>query len=233
MSTDSTAAVAPVTEVSLEDVDAFRIGECLAGDGNEIAHIEVIYGSRRGPVGQAWLNGFTAGHSKGYTPLPIAKPNNILPLAAIGINKFMMGGLKGIMQNFGPVQDVAYDALLEGAGKEWFKPHRKLAEAGQTCIVVGIFIHGAAHDTKKLRDFNKEAIATAFERCITGTPTLTKAEEDYKAGLVKHPFADWQADAPATPAGPTELELKQAKLLDLQIVAAERAARPWFWNLFS
>ncbi len=32
------------------------IGEALAGDGNEIAHIDLLLGSKDGPVGHAYAN---------------------------------------------------------------------------------------------------------------------------------------------------------------------------------
>ncbi|MFM7740082.1 MAG: formaldehyde-activating enzyme, partial [Planctomycetota bacterium] len=32
------------------------VGEALAGDGNEIAHIDLLIGSKAGPVGTAFAN---------------------------------------------------------------------------------------------------------------------------------------------------------------------------------
>ncbi|MDQ2943115.1 MAG: formaldehyde-activating enzyme, partial [Candidatus Dormibacteraeota bacterium] len=34
----------------------FYIGESLVGEGNEIAHIDLIIGSKSGPVGAAFVN---------------------------------------------------------------------------------------------------------------------------------------------------------------------------------
>ena len=42
------------------------IGEALVGDGNEIAHIDLLIGSKDGPVGIAFANALanqSAGHS--------------------------------------------------------------------------------------------------------------------------------------------------------------------------
>ena len=37
----------------------FFLGESLVGDGNEIAHIDLIIGSKTGPAGQAFTQALT------------------------------------------------------------------------------------------------------------------------------------------------------------------------------
>ena len=37
----------------------YNIGEALIGDGNELAHIDLIIGEKEGPVGQAFANGLS------------------------------------------------------------------------------------------------------------------------------------------------------------------------------
>ena len=44
------------------------VGEALAGDGNEIAHIDLLIGSKDGPVGVAFANAL-ARQSEGHTNL--------------------------------------------------------------------------------------------------------------------------------------------------------------------
>ncbi len=46
----------------------FFIGESLVGDGNEIAHIDLIIGSKTGPAGQAFCNALT-NNKDGFTTL--------------------------------------------------------------------------------------------------------------------------------------------------------------------
>ena len=42
------------------------IGEALAGEGNEIAHIDLLIGSKDGPVGMAFANALAC-QSEGHT----------------------------------------------------------------------------------------------------------------------------------------------------------------------
>ena len=48
------------------DRNSFLIGESLVGDGNEVAHIDLVIGHKAGPAGAAFvqrLNTQTSGHN--------------------------------------------------------------------------------------------------------------------------------------------------------------------------
>jgi Uncharacterized conserved protein len=47
---------------------AYLIGESLVGEGNEVAHVDLMVGDKTGPVGQAFAMGLTT-LSAGHTPL--------------------------------------------------------------------------------------------------------------------------------------------------------------------
>ena len=49
------------------------IGEALVGEGNEIAHIDLLIGSKDGPVGAAFANAL-ANQSHGHTQ-PAGRPH--------------------------------------------------------------------------------------------------------------------------------------------------------------
>ena len=50
-------------------------GEALTGDGNEVAHIDLILGSKSGPVGAAFASALTT-ESEGHTNLlAVVTPN--------------------------------------------------------------------------------------------------------------------------------------------------------------
>ena len=51
------------------------VGEALVGDGNEIAHIDLLIGDKEGPVGNAFANAL-ARQSEGHTNLlAVLTPN--------------------------------------------------------------------------------------------------------------------------------------------------------------
>ena len=53
----------------------YLIGEALVGEGNEVAHVDLIIGEKNGPVGQAFASGL-ANLSIGHTPLlAVIRPN--------------------------------------------------------------------------------------------------------------------------------------------------------------
>ena len=53
------------------------IGEALAGDGNEIAHIDLLIGDKAGPVGTAFANAL-ARQSQGHNNLLAVITPNLL-----------------------------------------------------------------------------------------------------------------------------------------------------------
>ena len=80
------------------------VGECLVGDGNEVAHIDLLIGPKDGPVGQAFAaslvnqtDGFTSLLSLVTPNLP-AKPDTIMT------NKVTIKGADQAVQMFGPAQ---------------------------------------------------------------------------------------------------------------------------------
>src|SRR5215475_6732394 len=129
------------------------IGEALAGDGNEIAHIDLLIGSKDGPVGVAFANAL-ARQSEGHSNLlAVLTPNLLAKPATVMITKVTIKGAKQAVQMFGPAQAAVAKAVAD------------CVEAGiipkdqceKLVIVCGVFIHWEAKDNKKIYDFNYEA----------------------------------------------------------------------------
>ena len=65
------------------------IGEALSGDGNEIAHIDLLIGSKDGPVGNAFANAL-ARQSEGHSNLlAVLTPNLAVKPATVMITARM------------------------------------------------------------------------------------------------------------------------------------------------
>src|SRR2546430_11938314 len=78
------------------------IGEALVGDGNEIAHIDLLIGSKTGPVGTAFATAL-ANQSKGHTNLlAVITPNLVCKPAPGLITKGTIEGDKQAGQKFRP-----------------------------------------------------------------------------------------------------------------------------------
>src|SRR6266567_3173863 len=89
------------------------IGEALSGEGNEIAHIDLLIGTKDGPVGTAFANALAdqkAGHSN---LLAVITPNLICKPATVLITKVTIKGAAQAVQMFGPAQAAVAKAVTD------------------------------------------------------------------------------------------------------------------------
>lgn len=94
------------------------IGEALAGDGNEIAHIDLLIGDKTGPVGVAFANAL-ARQSEGHSNLlAVLTPNLICKPATVLITKVTIKGAKQAVQMFGPAQHAVAKAVADSVAEQ-------------------------------------------------------------------------------------------------------------------
>src|SRR5438874_6006876 len=140
------------------------IGEALAGDGNEIAHIDLLIGSKTGPVGSAFANALAdqkAGHSN---LLAVLTPNLLCKPATMLITKVTIKGAPQAVQMFGPAQAAVAKAVSDCVASGAIPK----AKSDDYVIVCGVFIHWQAKDDTKIYQFNYEATKLAIERAMKG-----------------------------------------------------------------
>ncbi len=159
------------------------IGEALFGDGNEIAHIDLLIGSKDGPVGIAFANALanqSAGHSN---LLAVISPNLLCKPATVMVTKVTIKGAKQAVQMFGPAQAAVARAVADSTAAGIIPQHL----ADNFVIVCGVFIHWQAQDDAKIYQYNYEATKMAIKNAMTGEPKLSDitAQKD----KVKHPFS--------------------------------------------
>src|SRR3954470_9038666 len=82
----------------------FFLGESLVGDGNEVAHIDLIIGSKSGPAGAAFCNALPNNKDGFTTLLAVVAPNLPAKPDTILFNKVTIKGAKQAVQMFGPAQ---------------------------------------------------------------------------------------------------------------------------------
>jgi 5,6,7,8-tetrahydromethanopterin hydro-lyase len=158
------------------------IGEALVGEGNEIAHIDLLIGSKDGPVGHAFASAL-ARQSKGHSNLlAVLTPNLAVKPATVLITKVSIQGAKQAVQMFGPAQAAVAKAVADQV-EAGIIPKNK---AEDLVIVCGVFIHWEAQDDKKIYQFNYEATKMAIANAMQGKPTA----DEMIAGKEKavHPF---------------------------------------------
>src|SRR5437764_14654908 len=129
------------------------IGEALVGEGNEIAHIDLLIGSKDGPVGNAFANAWgrqSAGHSN---LLAVLTPNLAVKPATVLITKVTIKGAKQAVQMFGPAQHAVAKAVADSVEAGVIPKD----QAENLVIVCGVFIHWQANADKKIFEYNYEA----------------------------------------------------------------------------
>jgi len=159
------------------------IGEALVGDGNEIAHIDLLIGSKDGPVGTAFANAL-ANQSAGHTNLlAVLAPNLLCKPATILITKVTLKNLGQSVQMFGPAQASVAKAVADCVAAGVIPK----GEADNLVIVCGVFIHPQAKDDAKIYQFNYDATKLAIQRAMKNEPKIDEVLA--KKDTAKHPFS--------------------------------------------
>ena len=160
----------------------FHIGEALVGDGNEIAHIDLMLGSKNGPVGTAFANAL-ANQSEGHTNLlAVLEPNLAVKPSTVMVTKVTIKGMKQAVQMFGPAQAAVAKAVADAVG-QGIIPKDQCEELVCVC---GVFIHPDAEDDEKIYNYNYEATLEALKSAIGSSPSVDEMLE--KKDSAAHPF---------------------------------------------
>jgi 5,6,7,8-tetrahydromethanopterin hydro-lyase len=163
-------------------VDRVLVGESLIGDGNEIAHIDLIMGPRGSAAEAAFCNSLT-NNKDGFTALlAVVAPNLACKPSTVMYNKVTIKGANQAVQMFGPAQRAVAMAVTDCV-QDGTIPQ---AEADDIFICVGVFIHWLAEDNAKIQDFNYAATKEAIKRAVKREP---KAAEVIAKKGTAHPFA--------------------------------------------
>ena len=164
-------------------INGLCVGESLVGEGNEVAHIDLIMGPR-GSAAEAAFANCLVNNKDGFTSLlAVVAPNLLAKPATVMFNKVTIKGAKQAVQMFGPAQYAVAKAVADSVADGTVPAD----EADDLFICVGVFIHWLATDDKKIQDFNYRATKEALQRAVTGKPT--SAEVTAQRNTAKHPFA--------------------------------------------
>jgi len=164
-------------------INGLCVGESLVGEGNEVAHIDLIMGPRGSAAESAFAHALT-NNKDGFTSLlAVIAPNLMCKPATILFNKVTIKGAKQAVQMFGPAQHAVAKAVADSVA-EGVIPQD---EADNLFICVGVFIHWDAADDKKIQEYNYRATKESIARAVKGEPKV--AEVVAKRDQAKHPFA--------------------------------------------
>jgi len=169
--------------LSMAKINKLCVGESLVGDGNEIAHIDLIMGPRGSAAETAFAHALT-NNKEGFTGLlALVAPNLMCKPATVMYNKVTIKNATQAVQMFGPAQRAVGKAVADSVAADVIP----VGEADNLFICVGVFIHWDAKDDQKFQDFNYQATKEAIARAVAGEPK--PAHVVAQRNVAKHPFA--------------------------------------------
>ena len=167
----------------MASVNKVMVGESLVGDGNEVAHIDLIIGPRGSAAEAAFCNSLV-NNKHGFTSLlAVIAPNLPCKPNTLMFNKVTINDARQAVQMFGPAQHAVAKAVQDCVS-EGIIP---ASEADDLYILVGVFIHWEAADDAKIEKYNYEATKLSIERAVKGSPTAAEVTQQYKTA--QPPFA--------------------------------------------
>ncbi len=159
-----------------------RIGEALIGEGYEVAHIDLMIGTKDSPVGIAFANALS-NLSQGHTPLlAVLRPNLITKPPAVIIPKVTVKDLKQAELIFGAAQAAVAKAIAD-AVEEGVVP---MDVAEDYVVIVSVFIHPKAKNKHKVYYYNYGATKLALKRAMQNFPDVETVL--YEKDRSFHPF---------------------------------------------
>lgn len=161
----------------------FYVGEALIGEAPNLAHIDMMIGSKDGPVATAFANSIST-PSKGHGGLLACIRPNLLPKPyTLIIPKVTVVKMEEANKIFGPAQAAVAKGVAD-AVEEGIIPKKKIDD---WIIVASVFIHPEATDYRKIYQFNYGATKLAIKRALENYPPLEKIF--YDKDRAKHPVA--------------------------------------------
>ena len=174
------------TNMSEDNVEkpksTYLIGEALVGEGNEVAHIDLMVGDKFGPVGQAFATGMTS-LSAGHTPLlAVIRPNLPPKPHTLIVPKVTVKNMEDTGKIFGPAQAAVAKAIADSV-EEGVIPADKVDD---WVIICSVFVHPKASDFRRIYQYNYGATKMALQRALKKYPSLEKI--NYDKDRAKHPI---------------------------------------------
>ncbi len=171
-------------DVTPEVIKGFnlRVGEALAGQGAEVAHIDLLIGRKDGPVAEAFAKAKAAPQS-GHEPLlAILEPNLSVKPATLIVPTVTITSMRQASMVYGPAQTAVAKAVVDSIADGTIPR----VAADELVIVANVFVHPSAVDRQRVYINNYKAMRHAIRKTVEGRPTIDELIEN--KDRAKHPF---------------------------------------------
>jgi 4-hydroxy-tetrahydrodipicolinate synthase len=159
-----------------------HIGEALAGQGAEVAHIDLLIGKKEGPLANAFVKA-KAAPTSGHEPLlAILEPNLAVKPVTLIVPTVTITGMRQASMVFGPAQTAVAKAVVDSVADGTIPQEA----ADKVAIIANVFVHPTAIDRQRVYINNYKAMRHAIRKAIEGRPTTDELIENKDRS--KHPF---------------------------------------------
>jgi formaldehyde-activating enzyme len=159
-----------------------RVGEALAGQGAEVAHVDVMIGKKNGPLGEAFAKA-KATPIAGHEPLlAILEPNLAVKPATMIVPTVTITSMRQASMVYGPAQAAVAKAVVDSVADGTIPKEA----ADYLIIITNVFVHPTAVDRQRVYINNYKAMRHAIRKTIEGRPTMDELVETKNRS--KHPF---------------------------------------------
>jgi bifunctional enzyme Fae/Hps len=161
----------------------YFVGEVLMGEPPNLAHLDLVIGSKDGPIGVAFANAISSPSMGHGGLLACIRPNLVPKPYTLIIPKVTVSKMEDANKIFGPAQAAVAKGIAD-AVEEGIIPMNKLED---WLIIVSVFIHPEATDYRKIYQYNYGAVKLALQRALRSYPPIEKIF--YDKDRAKHPVA--------------------------------------------
>lgn len=165
------------------DNTEYYVGEALIGEGANLAHIDLVIGSKNGPIGISFANSISTPSMGHGGLLSCIRPNLLSKPYTLIVPKVTLAKMEDANKIFGPAQSAVAKGVAD-AVEEGIIPMDKL---DKWLIIASVFIHPEATDYRRIYQYNYGATKLAIKRALTGYPPIDKIF--YDKDRAKHPVA--------------------------------------------
>jgi formaldehyde-activating enzyme len=170
-----------VTPDTIKDFQ-LKVGEALAGQGAEVAHIDLLLGRKDGPLGEAFAKA-KAAPTPGHEPLlAILEPNLAVKPVTLIVPTVTITGMRQASMVYGPAQTAVAKAVIDSVADGTI-PKEAVEDL---VIVANVFVHPTAVDRQRVYINNYKAMRHGIRKTIEGRPTIDELIENRDRS--KHPF---------------------------------------------
>lgn len=165
------------------DQFSLRTGEALVDpDTNEVAHIDLVIGSRDGPVGNAYANALARPSEDREALQAILEPNMAVKPPTLIVPTVPVKGMREASMVYGPGQAGVAKAVAKSV------EDGILPESDDLVMISNVFVHPSASRRNRVFINNYKAMRHAIRRAMEGRPTTKECIDN--ADNARHPMRE-------------------------------------------